>query len=139
MHPEAVLCDDRLDAEAADRFVLRDAERARRADVGEVPAHVRKLADDSAKYFEGNPLGEFVYLRTYSRWIESASKREDWPDTVNRYIDFIVKHYGEKIPSKVIRKIKDYLMEFSVMPSMRFLWAAGIVAIRFSAHTAPSA
>src|SRR5271165_81750 len=75
-----------------------------------------------------NPASEFIYIRTYSRWIESLSRRENWSETVDRYIAFIVKHHGDKIPAKVIKKIKIYLMEFSVMPSMRFLWAAGAPA-----------
>lgn len=75
-----------------------------------------------------NLSSEFVYVRTYSRWLESIKRRENWIDTVDRYIDFIVKVHGDKIPPKVIRKIKHYLLEFSVMPSMRFLWAAGAPA-----------
>lgn len=72
-----------------------------------------------------SPASEFVYVRTYSRWLEEQGRRENWPETVKRYIDFIKKHLGEKIPSKVLRKIEENLMSFSVMPSMRFLWAAG--------------
>ena len=34
------------------------------------PPEVRKLAEDSKKYFR-NSLGEFVYYRTYSRWIDA--------------------------------------------------------------------
>jgi ribonucleoside-diphosphate reductase alpha chain len=75
-----------------------------------------------------SPASEFVYVRTYSRWLESLSRRENWPNTVDRYVDFIVKIHGDKIPPKVIKKIKQYLLEFSVMPSMRFLWAAGAPA-----------
>ncbi len=42
----------------------------------EVPEKVRKLANESKKYFR-NPLGEFVYYRTYSRWIEEENRREE--------------------------------------------------------------
>ena len=72
-----------------------------------------------------NAASEFVYVRTYSRWLEEQVRRENWPETVKRYIDFIKKHLGDKIPSKVLRKIEENLLSFSVMPSMRFLWAAG--------------
>lgn len=72
-----------------------------------------------------SPASEFVYVRTYSRWLESLARRENWPETVKRYIDFIKKHLGDKIPAKVLRKIEENLLSFSVMPSMRFLWAAG--------------
>lgn len=72
-----------------------------------------------------NPASEFVYTRTYSRWIESQKRRESWPETVDRYIDFILESHGNKIPPKVIRKIREKVLNFEVMPSMRFLWAAG--------------
>lgn len=72
-----------------------------------------------------NYAAEFVYVRTYSRWLEELGRREVWPETAKRYIDFITKHLGDKIPPKVLRKIEENLLSFSVMPSMRFLWAAG--------------
>ncbi len=31
-----------------------------------------------------SPLGEFVYLRTYSRYLEDERRRERWPETVHR-------------------------------------------------------
>lgn len=75
-----------------------------------------------------NPASEFVFVRTYSKWIESEVRRENWEETVNRYITFIKKLRGDKIPPKVLRKIKEYMLSFGVMPSMRALWAAGDAA-----------
>lgn len=72
-----------------------------------------------------NAAAEFVYVRTYSRWLEAQGRRETWPETVKRYTDFLKKHLGDKIPPKVIRKIEEKILAFEVMPSMRFLWAAG--------------
>lgn len=71
---------------------------------------------------------EFVYFRTYSRWLDDKGRREIWPETVRRYMDFIVEKHGEKIPAKVLRKIEEKVLAFEVMPSMRFLWAAGAPA-----------
>ena len=71
-----------------------------------------------------NEVSEFIYKRTYSRWKEEEKRREEWPETVERFIDFLISK-RKKIPDKTIRKIRKYLLEFSVMPSMRFLWAAG--------------
>lgn len=75
-----------------------------------------------------NAASEFVYIRTYSRWIEEEKRRENWPETAERYITFIVKHHGDKIPPKVIKKIRQHLLSFGVMPSMRAMWAAGAAA-----------
>ncbi len=75
-----------------------------------------------------NDASEFVYMRTYSRWVDELSRRETWNETVDRYINFLVKHQGDKIPPKVIKKIRNYMLSFSVMPSMRAVWAAGPAA-----------
>ena len=34
------------------------------------------------------PLGEFVYYRTYSRWVDSLGRREYWHETVKRAIEY---------------------------------------------------
>ena len=76
-----------------------------------------------------NDAAEFVYVRTYSRWLEEEGRREDWSETVDRYLNFIKSNQPD-IPKKTIRKIKKYVTNFEVMPSMRMLWAAGPPAER---------
>ena len=71
---------------------------------------------------------KFVYTRTYSRWIDELKRRETWEETVNRYVDFIKKERGDLIPKKVIKKIREKILNFEVMPSMRALWTAGEAA-----------
>jgi ribonucleoside-diphosphate reductase alpha chain len=67
-------------------------------------------------------------MRTYSRWVESLGRRETWPETVERFLSFLAEERGEKIPAKVMRKIRARILAFEVMPSMRALWAAGDAA-----------
>jgi|TARA_E500000305_G_scaffold111204_1_gene121976 ribonucleoside-triphosphate reductase len=74
-----------------------------------------------------NQVSEFIYKRTYSRWIEEENRREDWPETIERFISFIISERPD-IPEKTVNKIRKYMSEFAVMPSMRFLWAAGPAA-----------
>ena len=75
-----------------------------------------------------NPSSEFVYLRTYSRWIDEKARREIWNETVNRFVEFIKEERGEVIPQKVLKKIEEKILNFEVMPSMRAMWAAGDAA-----------
>lgn len=82
-----------------------------------------------SKYFV-HPSQEFVATRTYLRWVEELLRREQWNETVQRVIDFFEKERGEKIPSKVLRKIKEYMLTLEVMPSMRVVWSAGDAAAR---------
>ena len=74
-----------------------------------------------------NEVAEFIYKRTYSRWLDEENRREDWPETIERFISFIISERPD-IPDKTISKIRKYMTEFAVMPSMRFLWAAGPAA-----------
>lgn len=75
-----------------------------------------------------NDAAEFIYVRTYARWIDEENRRETWPETIDRYINFLYKHRGDNIPPKVLRKLREYMLEFGVMPSMRALWTAGPAA-----------
>jgi len=78
-------------------------------------------------YFE-NDAAEFVYVRSYSRWIPEENRRETWPETVKRYVDFLRKHRGDVVPNYMFRDIENAILNFEVMPSMRALWAAGEAA-----------
>jgi len=80
----------------------------------------------SGKMFK-NEVAEFIYKRTYSRWLEEENRREDWPETIERLLGFLISKRPD-IPEKTINKIRKYMLEFAVMPSMRFLWAAGPAA-----------
>lgn len=75
-----------------------------------------------------DPSSEFVYVRTYSRWLEEEKRRERWDETVDRYIDFIEKHTGDKVPQKVFKKAREAIYQMKVMPSMRAMWTAGPAA-----------
>ena len=74
-----------------------------------------------------NEVAEFIYKRTYSRWLEEEGRREDWNETIERFVNFLISK-RKNIPDKTVNKIRKYMTEFAVMPSMRFLWAAGPAA-----------
>ena len=52
-----------------------------------------------------NDAAKFIYVRTYSRWLDKEGRREEWPETVDRYLNFIKKNQPD-IPKNTIRKIK---------------------------------
>jgi hypothetical protein len=116
-------------AAAAKAYILYRAERAKvRKEQGAVPEHVRLLAAESKKYFKNNPLGEFVYLRTYARWIESEQRRETWIETVDRYVGFMKENLGDKLAKKEYAEIREAILKQEVMPSMRAMQFAGAPA-----------
>ena len=89
----------------AKHYVLYRDERSQiRAKGLDVPENVKKLATDSKNYFR-NSLGEFVYYRTYSKWIDEESRRETWIETVGRYITFMKENLGNKLNNKEYEEI----------------------------------
>ena len=117
--------------ETAKAFILYRAKRnEERAMHKEVPEHIKELAKEASQYFKDNLFGEFVYLRTYSRWIEQEGRRETWPETVQRYMDFMRENLGNKLTEKEYKEIHSYILEQKAMPSMRLLQFAGPAARR---------
>ncbi|HBB65078.1 MAG TPA: ribonucleoside-triphosphate reductase [Candidatus Vogelbacteria bacterium] len=105
--------------------------RERRAEVrrekGEIPEKVRDLVAGSKKYFK-NPLGEFIYYRTYSRWIDDEGRRETWVETVDRYINFMRENLGKRLSDKEYSEVRQAILSHEAMPSMRLLQFAGKAA-----------
>jgi len=87
--------------QTAKGYILYREERSKLRRYGvQVSERVRKLTEESKKYFKDNPLGEFVYLRTYARWIPSENRRETWIETVDRYISFMQENLGDKLKER---------------------------------------
>lgn len=89
-----------------------------------VPEKVRTLVEESKRFFR-NPLSEFIYYRTYSRWIDAEGRRETWIETVDRYMNFMRENIGEKLSQKEYSEIREAILNQEIMPSMRLMWAAG--------------
>lgn len=75
-----------------------------------------------------NPLAELTYYRTYSRWSDHLGRRESWPETVKRYMDFMRSIVETRLTVDEYRNIEASILHFEVMPSMRLLWSAGTAA-----------
>ncbi|MFA6393190.1 MAG: ATP cone domain-containing protein [Candidatus Paceibacterota bacterium] len=111
-------------------YILYREERARlRSHSVTVPPHVRKLAEESKKYFR-NPLSEFVYYRTYAKWIEEEGRRETWIETIDRYINFMKGKLGNKLKESEYKEVREAILRQEAMPSMRLLQFAGPAAER---------
>ncbi len=112
----------------AKHYVIYREERAKLRAVGfEVPEHVRKLAAESKKSFR-TALGELVYYRSYSRWIEAENRRETYIETVDRYMDFMKENLGSKLKDAEYKEVRDAIIKQEAMPSMRLFQFAGKAA-----------
>jgi intein/homing endonuclease len=66
-----------------------------------------QLAEQSKQYFR-NPLAEFVYYRTYSKWIEEEGE-----------------NLGDKLTDAEYTEVREAILNQEAMPSMRLLQFAG--------------
>ncbi len=118
----------------AKAYILYRAERAKeRVEQVEVPEHVKKLVRESEKYFKDNKFGEFVFMRTYAKWMPQEGRRETWIETVDRYMDFMRENLGKKLSEKEYAEVRDGILKQEAMPSMRLLQFAGVPARRCNA------
>jgi ribonucleoside-triphosphate reductase len=114
--------------QTAKAYILYRKERSLvREKVGFVPEKIKELVSASKKYFK-NPLAEFVYYRTYAKWIGSEGRRETWIETIDRYVDFMRENLGSKLTEIEYKEIREAILNQEVMPSMRLLQFAGRAA-----------
>ncbi|WKZ20138.1 MAG: ATP cone domain-containing protein [Candidatus Jettenia sp. CY-1] len=92
-----------------------------------IPDRVKHLVTESKRYFS-NTLAEFIYYRTYSRWIDEEGRRETWIETVDRYLRFMQEYLGNRLNPQECEEIRQAILNQQVMPSMRLLWSAGKAA-----------
>ncbi len=112
--------------DTAKSYILyRDKRAQLRAVQSDIPERVRELTAQSKEYFKDNPLGEFVYLRSYARWIAKEGRRETWIETVDRYVDFMRENLGKKLTEKEYAEVREIILTQQVMPSMRLMQFAG--------------
>ncbi len=112
----------------AKSYILYRERRAKLREKGMmVPEKVRKMATDSKQYFK-NPLGEFIYYRTYSRWIAEEGRRETWIETVDRYVSFMRENLGKKLKESEYKEVREGILNMEAMPSMRLLQFSGNAA-----------
>ena len=71
----------------------------------------------------------FIATSRYARWLEDKGRRETWGETVERYMDNIIKPIL-KGADKDIKLIRDSILGLQVMPSMRSMMTAGKAAQR---------
>ena len=114
--------------ETAKAYILYRSKRAelRSHGIG-VPDEVKTLTNESKKYFR-NQLAEFIYYRTYARWIEDKNRRETWIETVDRYMNFMMENLGKKLTNKEYAEVREAILRHEAMPSMRLLQFAGVAA-----------
>ncbi len=79
--------------------------------------------------FKMNAYNEYIAKSRYSRFLDDKGRREHWPETVERYLNFMRKHLKDKHSYVLTDDLYDELYQniagCEVMPSMRSIMTAG--------------
>tara|TARA_R110000787_G_scaffold193899_2_gene305441 strand:- start:28367 stop:30277 length:1911 start_codon:yes stop_codon:yes gene_type:complete len=68
---------------------------------------------------------QYIATSRYARWLEDKGRRESWPETVERYIDFFETKFTDSSGGLNLQALKQAITNLEVMPSMRSLMTAG--------------
>lgn len=77
---------------------------------------------------------QMIHKSRYARFLPEKNRRENWDETVDRYMNFMASHLEKnnnyKMPSSMFKEIRDAIFSHEVMPSMRAMMTAGKAAER---------
>lgn len=72
---------------------------------------------------------QFIHMSRYSRWMDDEKRRETWPETVSRFINFFrYEHAGTEAlrdDDALWTELYDMIITTGAMPSMRCMMTAG--------------
>jgi len=70
------------------------------------------------------PYQQFIAKSRYARWLQDENRREDWSETVGRYMAQVVEPHAHFLPS-ITEALYDAIVGLEIMPSMRAMMTAG--------------
>ena len=75
---------------------------------------------------------QFIHKSRYARWLDDEQRRENWDETVERYLQFMIDHVKEKHDFDIehlypgdVGKLRQAILSQDIMPSMRAMMTAG--------------
>ena len=75
------------------------------------------------------PYQQFIHKSRYARWLDDEERRENWDETVDRYVGFMQDHvllkHNVKLKDDTVNEVRDAILNLGVMPSMRAMMTAG--------------
>ena len=79
--------------------------------------------------FKMTPYNEYIAKSRYARYLDNEGRREHWPETVERYMNFMKKHLKDKhdyvLTDNLYDKLYNSIVNLEVVPSMRSIMTAG--------------
>jgi ribonucleoside-diphosphate reductase alpha chain len=71
----------------------------------------------------------FIHVSRYAKWRDDLGRRESWPETVDRYLEFfsprIPENVGGQTRAEIVEELRHAILNLEVLPSMRCMMTAG--------------
>lgn len=74
------------------------------------------------------PYQEYIHQSKYARWREDLGRRENWEETVDRFIEQIERqtgHLGSDLSPEESEELRQAILNLEILPSMRAFMTAG--------------
>jgi ribonucleoside-diphosphate reductase alpha chain len=68
---------------------------------------------------------QFIFQRTYAKFLEEKQRKETWEECVDRYINYIFEDLPEHFILSYKEECRDAILKLKVVPSMRMLLTSG--------------
>jgi ribonucleoside-diphosphate reductase alpha chain len=68
---------------------------------------------------------QYIHKSRYARWLPDHERREDWGETVHRYMSFFAPRIPKAEREAVLKELENAVLHMEVMPSMRAMMTAG--------------
>jgi ribonucleoside-diphosphate reductase alpha chain len=81
------------------------------------------LIDDQGSI--NDPYRNFIAISRYARWLPEQNRRETWTETVDRYVDNVIKVHLDPADYREVDQIRTAILNHEIMPSMRAMMTAG--------------
>jgi len=67
----------------------------------------------------------YIHKSRYARWLPEKKRREEWEETIDRYLKFFAPRIPKAKRIDVLAELKEAILSLKVMPSMRAMTTAG--------------
>lgn len=74
------------------------------------------------------PYQQQIHQSKYARWRDDLGRRENWEETVDRFMDYVRSHLARRynpLSENDYNLLREYILSGDVLPSMRALMTAG--------------
>src|SRR5271170_150813 len=73
-----------------------------------------------------SPYQQFIHRSRYARWDNEKQRRENWDETVQRYVNYFAPRIPKSEREQIANEIEKTILQMDVMPSMRAMMTAGL-------------